>query len=334
MREDVFQRTHDGFAGFGRLPREFENGWRELLADFHGAFHCVQVFQIQDPPGRDGELHHRHQRVDLRGTDNQILIQHFAVEKGFVIPATNQVRAGKGIASYTFSEHVRYELLHLAPRMTFVVQPLRQRLAGHFPAGAVFVQREAQTELRIQFALAIWRRGFFAQRIRRIKIHVASIQLETVYAEILHEAVQLSVEPFHRRWIAKIQQRGITVPPLNHGGIGGGGPSRLGGRLLHQKTFVLQKLFHQSGLIRADKGADPKHHLEPHAMQFVHHLLRIREPARMEVPHAVVFLPRVVNHQHTGRKAIIEDAAGVSKNIGLILVVGQLDPSVVLRPGK
>ena len=34
-----------------------------------------QVFFIQDTPGRNGELHHRHQCMYLTGTNNQLLVQ-------------------------------------------------------------------------------------------------------------------------------------------------------------------------------------------------------------------------------------------------------------------
>ena len=72
VRELVFHVADDGFARLRGVPRELQNVRAELLvqvgelaADFH-------VFLGENPPRRDGELHHGHQRVRLAGTHYEL----------------------------------------------------------------------------------------------------------------------------------------------------------------------------------------------------------------------------------------------------------------------
>ena len=51
----------------------------------------------------------------------------------------------------------------------------------------------------------------------------------------------------------------------------------------------------------------------------------------MELPHPVVFLPVIVDHQHAGGKAVGQDIVGIFADAVLTLIVDQLDPGVVLR---
>ena len=51
----------------------------------------------------------------------------------------------------------------------------------------------------------------------------------------------------------------------------------------------------------------------------------------MELPLAVDFHPGVVDHQDARRKAVGQDALGVLQDIGLVLVVLEFNPGVVLR---
>ena len=66
-------------------------------------------------------------------------------------------------------------------------------------------------------------------------------------------------------------------------------------------------------------------------MEFLHHSLRIRETVRTELEVAVVFLPVVVDHEDSGREAVVHNAVCILQDVCLILVVDELYPCVVLR---
>ena len=83
-------------------------------------------------------------------------------------------------------------------------------------------------------------------------------------------------------------------------------------------------------LVHAHEGAYPQHYLEAHAVKFIAHCLWIREPAGMEIPFAVVFLPGVVYHDDAGGEAVLKDSAGVIEYSFLVLVVHKFYPGVVL----
>ncbi len=59
-----------------------------------------EILLVKDPPWSHGELHHRHHRVNLAGTDDQRLVELIRVdaEEAAVFPASDHVRAGVGVA--------------------------------------------------------------------------------------------------------------------------------------------------------------------------------------------------------------------------------------------
>jgi len=80
-----------------------------------------------------------------------------------------------------------------------------------------------------------------------------------------------------------------------------------------------------------DERANPKHHLETLFVQGADHVFRVRESVCPEIPLSVILLPIVINHQHAGWKLVVPNGLGVFQDVGLILIVQQLNPGVVLR---
>ena len=93
VRKLVFQRSHDRLAGAGSAARKAENLRPHLLVQKRGLAGDFQVLRIQDSPRRRGELHHRHQRMELSGSNDEFFVERFGVAEGHKLTAADQVGA-------------------------------------------------------------------------------------------------------------------------------------------------------------------------------------------------------------------------------------------------
>ena len=66
-------------------------------------------------------------------------------------------------------------------------------------------------------------------------------------------------------------------------------------------------------------------------MELVHHGLWIWEFVHPKIKIAVVILPVVVNHENSDGETVFDNIFRVFFNVGLVLVVHQLNPRIVLR---
>ena len=66
-------------------------------------------------------------------------------------------------------------------------------------------------------------------------------------------------------------------------------------------------------------------------MELIDHALRIRESVRAELEVSVILLPVVVDHEDSGREAVVHDAVGIFQDILLVLIINELNPRIILR---
>ena len=78
----------------------------------------------------------------------------------------------------------------------------------------------------------------------------------------------------------------------------------------------------------------PKQYLVAHRVQFGNHALGVAKASAVELPDAVIGLPRIVNHEDAGRNAVIQHRPGVCEDAFFVLIVSQFDPGVQLRRRK
>ncbi len=155
-----------------------------------------------------------------------------------------------------------------------------------------------------------------------VLIRVSRVELEAVDAVVpLHFLKDVPKMGAGLR-VAKVIACARTVPPV------------VDRRHIAAFPFGQVALPHQVSVLFAVSGHErtyPKHHLESHCVEFVHHPFGIGKPVRTELKIAVVLLPVVVDHQYASGEAVADNAPCVFQNVLLVLVVHQLDPCVVLR---
>ena len=177
---------------------------------------------------------------------------------------------------------------------------------------------------------ALLPRGDFSalgQRICRVIVEIAGIELEAVHAKLVHKAVQLGIKPLHCGFIGEVQYCRCAVPPADGVGIGSFFPGVCSSE---EEALALHDITADKVLVHAHERANPQHELETHCVEFVAHGFGVGETSGMEYPFAIVFLPGVVNHDYPRRKSVVQNSLGISKDPFLILVVHEFDPGVVL----
>ena len=137
--------------------------------------------------------------------------------------------------------------------------------------------------------------------------------------------------------MGEVQECGDAVPPAAGGGLARGGVEEeaalrgVAANVVGVASGGDAAVFWR---VHRHVRAHPEDDLEAHAVELVAHSLGIGEAARVELPRAVGELPGVVDHEDAGRTAVRQHRARVFEDAFLVLVVGELDPGVVLRSGE
>ena len=336
MRIGVFQRTHHRLAGLAGTPRKLHEPRRELLPKRHKVADdalSVRVI-LHKTPRRHRELHHRAERVHLRAADEKLLVVRSlgAGQIGRPGAASDHVGADERIAEKPGREHIGNKAANLRPRVPLVGQTNHDVTSRHSPDATMFACRIVLAVYRVRMVLRC------ASRTRRVDdsvcgrivLEMSAVQLEAVHAVVSAQPVELCAKPPVADGIGEVEKRGVAVPPadVNRGlrlcvkdetAL----PRRIGAPVFSEVAVRLR--------VERDERNDPEKNLEPHLVQLVAHALRVAEPARVELPHAVRILPRVVDHEDARRQAVVEHRLRIVKDALLVLVVRKLHPRVVLR---
>ena len=155
-------------------------------------------------------------------------------------------------------------------------------------------------------------------------IGIAGIEFETVDAVFLDQVSESLLKVLHGLRIGQVERGAVTVPP----------PADVGATALVLEEVALPVQQPKGLAVRAEVGTNPEHHLETLVVQRLHHAFGIGETPGMKLPHAVVLLPVVIDHQHAGGETVGQDVMGILANPVLTLIVDQLDPGIVLRFDK
>ena len=124
--------------------------------------------------------------------------------------------------------------------------------------------------------------------------------------------------------VSEVVASRVTVPPVEDSGAAMRVLQQI---TLGRKVAVLWRVWRH-------EWANPQHDLEAQCVEFVHHGFRVRKTLGFEIEIAVVALPVVVNHEYTRRETVINDSMCIAEDIGLVLVVHEFDPCVVLWHGE
>ena len=136
VREGVFHAADDGFTRPGGLLRQLEDVRAHPFVQVRHVAANGQMLFIEDAPRGNGELHHRHQGVDLAGADDELLVdvRRRDAEERRELPAANHVWTGIRMPQEAGGRHARNEHLHSVPRIILIAQALHQRLAAELEA--------------------------------------------------------------------------------------------------------------------------------------------------------------------------------------------------------
>ena len=288
----------------------------------------LQIFSREHTPRRNRELHHRHEGVHLCGTHDERLVELVGVdtEEGCPLSTTNHVGANIGIAQQARCGHTWDEGLHCFPAIVLIAKALYERLTAHLPASTVLVEWELQTDLCPRGGMIDCGSGLVVceDRSRSIAVVVACVELIAIDAIVGLYLLEDTNEMRYSIGVGEVVASRIAVPPVEH--------SSAAMRVLQQialgrKVAVLWR-------VGRHEWAYPQHNLEAQCVEFVHHGFRVEETLGFEVEVAIVALPIVVNHQYTRREAFINNRMCIAEDIGLVLVVHEFDPCVVLRHGE
>ena len=319
----VGQRPQDRLAGPGRVTDQGQDLRQQRLTQRDRGLDGRQVLGVQQPPRREGELHHREQGGALGEPDEQLLIDWYPVGEVGQLAAADHVRAVERVADQTLRDALGDQRQQTvpAPARRLVVQSLGQRPAAGLPAGPELVELvlggERGPGLGVVGRAAAGRRHVAGPPVA----DVAGVELETIDTDVA-QPIQLGAEPIQCGGVAQVEHRAPAVPPVpDHRLAVGSGD---------QQTVVLQPA--RDRAVGTDERHQPDHDVEPESMQLSGHRGRIREAGDIEGPVAVVDRPAIVDHQHPGREALVDHPAGIGQHPVLArLVVRHLDPGVPLR---
>ena len=325
MRELILHQAHDRLAGFGGQTCILHDIRSKFCVKICHSLHNGQVLFGQDTPRSYGELHHRHEGVNLSRANDKGLIELVIldVKESGKLTSAYHVRARVSIAEKSGHAHLRNQLLYGVPTVVFVAKALNQRLSAHLPTSAILVEGELQTYLGPGSGVVhVSGFGVVCQiRSRSIAVVVARIELETVYSILGLRLFEHLNEIVRSSRVREVITCGIAVPPIEY--------SRAAVRVAEQETFAFQVT--ELRRIGADERAYPHHDFESEGVELVYHTFGVGETLGLEGKIAVVALPVVVYHQHSCREAVIDDGMRIAKDILLVLVVHQFNPGVVLR---
>ena len=215
--EAILERGDDGFSGLGGQADLLHDVVLMLLPDLHRFEQGVEMFFVEDSPGGHGELHHRHQRMGLGRTDDEILIRGRGIrQEGGEGAAADHVGAGIPVSQQVGGHHLRDQHADGVPGMGLVMQALDDGLAAAFPGGPEFIVGILVGELHEQRALLPWRGRLGRDGVGREEVEVPRVELEAVDAIGVAEVTEPAVQPGDGLGVGEVELGGYAVPP-GHG---------------------------------------------------------------------------------------------------------------------
>ena len=343
----VFKIAQNRFAVFTGLFGKSGNLRSELPAERQDLREDRLMPGIEDTPRRGGNLHHGRERVYLRRTDEQLLLEGRARDERNPIAPAHHVGTYERLPEQPRAYHVRHDARKRTPFVHLVVEPHHDRHLLHAPCVADFAERIPERIGAVAVVEGAARRlGVECLAVAEtVCAEVRAVELEPVHAIVANEAVQRLREPCVCIRMREVEEGGISVPPTarlrsvletilplaRRRGIVFKEESALGRIPANVVRVLPPRDPAERRRVHADVRAHPQHHLEAHCVEFADHRLRVGEPRRVETPVAVSRLPCVVDHEDARLDAVRDHRLGVRQNVFLVLMVRQLDPRVELR---
>ena len=273
--------------------------------------------------------------MDLGAAHEELGIERGTGDERRPLAAADHVRADERLADQAGADHVRHDAPQRLVGVRLVVQAHDHGHLLHAPEVADLAERVLE---RVR-GIAVVERAAGGLRVGRVAVveqvggEVRAVELEAVHAVVAREAVQRLREPGVRVRMREVEERGDAVPPearLRVDAAVDGEEAALPRIAPHVVRVDAPRDAAEGRQVHAHVRAHPQHDLVAHAVEPVHHPLRVPETGRLEAPVAVAGLPGVVDHQHAGRHAVVQHGLRVGEDVLLVLVVGQLDPGVDL----
>ena len=139
--EVVLEAAKDRLPVLSRLFCQSGKLWRELLAKRNHIREDCLMALVEDAPRRSRYLHHRTERVYLRGADKQFRVKRRAWNERSPLASSDHVWADERLADEPGSYHVRNDAVKRLPFVRFVMQAHDYRKLLHAPYVADFAER-------------------------------------------------------------------------------------------------------------------------------------------------------------------------------------------------
>ena len=107
-REAVLEVAHHRLAGLRGLLGERDETRRKVLAELDDFLEDGLVLRREHAPRRRGYLHHRAERMHLRGADEQFRVERSPRQEGRPRAAADHVGADERASDESGGQHIRY----------------------------------------------------------------------------------------------------------------------------------------------------------------------------------------------------------------------------------